>query len=505
MLSAAILANHTLIRKHRCRRGSIVLALALGVVASNNCSPTLAFVTRSQRLSYRIPFESSSSRLIMPVATRSRTTHGTIASTSLKAVPKSSQPPPRSTKKKDGKKPADTKSMPVVSARIDVPNVSSSSSTVSSLTSFTSAASTTTVSTSSNERVLVPSSPPKRRRTSDNVKGSDEDGTLSPTCVTPTKSKASTRRGTSGTENDSKDEFVPSGLVTPLPPSVVKKSVQRKKASPVAARAKRSLKKKLQQRDPPLDWEATFELVHELRADRTAPVDSDGAEQLGQVELGPKVWRFQVLVALLLSSQTKDAVVGDAMRALQHHGLTVEHIHHDTSHEQVNALIGKVGFHNNKTKYLKQIVDILLREYGGDIPTTAADMMTLPGMGPKMSFLVESIAWNVTTGIGVDTHLHRMFNQLSYVTSKNPEQTRQQLESWLPRDQWSSVNLIWVGFGQEIQQQKEKSLRKALSCSQPIQALTLLKQLDFPISKEAKKYGLEQEISNVMNAIQPNH
>jgi endonuclease-3 len=298
---------------------------------------------------------------------------------------------------------------------------------------------------------------------------------------------------------------VPSGLVTPLPPSVVKKSVPRKKASPVAARAKRSLKKKLQPRDPPLDWEATFELVHELRADRTAPVDSDGAEQLGQVELGPKVWRFQVLVALLLSSQTKDAVVGDAMRALQHHGLTVEHIHHNTSHEQVNALIGKVGFHNNKTKYLKQIVDILLREYGGDIPTTAADMMTLPGMGPKMSFLVESIAWNVTTGIGVDTHLHRMFNQLSYVTSKNPEQTRQQLESWLPRDQWSSVNLIWVGFGQEIQQQKEKSLRKALSCSQPIQALTLLKQLDFPISKEAKKYGLEQEISNVMNAIQPNH
>jgi endonuclease-3 len=346
----------------------------------------------------------------------------------------------------------------------------------------------------SNHDNPVPSSPPKRRRTTDNRKGSngdDYENTLLPACVTPTKAKR-------GEENSSKGLFMPPGLVTPPPALVVKK-----KSSPQRNKAKN--KKPPQQRSAPLDWEATFELVHELRADRTAPVDSDGAEQLGQEELGPKVWRFQVLVGLLLSSQTKDAVVGDAMRALQQHGLTVEHIHHDTSHEQLNALIGKVGFHNNKTKYLKHIVELLLRDHGGDIPTTAADMMTLPGMGPKMSFLVETIAWNVTTGIGVDTHMHRMFNQLQYVDSKNPEQTRQQLESWLPRDQWSSVNLIWVGFGQEIQQQKEKSLRKALSCNRPIQALTLLKQLDFPISKEAKKYGLEEEVSNVMNDIQANH
>ena len=69
--------------------------------------------------------------------------------------------------------------------------------------------------------------------------------------------------------------------------------------------------------NPPKDWEKVYSLVEELRADRTAPVDSNGAEALPQRNLGDKVYRFQVLIALMLSSQTKDGIVGEVMRALQ--------------------------------------------------------------------------------------------------------------------------------------------------------------------------------------------
>ena len=81
--------------------------------------------------------------------------------------------------------------------------------------------------------------------------------------------------------------------------------------------------------------------MEELRQDKSAPVDNDGGEALPQRDLGDKVYRFQVLVALMLSSQTKDAVVGEAIRGLQIHGLTVENIS-ATSPEKLNELIRRV-------------------------------------------------------------------------------------------------------------------------------------------------------------------
>ena len=134
---------------------------------------------------------------------------------------------------------------------------------------------------------------------------------------------------------------------------------------------------------PPKNWEQLYSIVEELRADRTAPLDSDGGEALPERDQGDKVYRFQVLVALMLSSQTKDATVGEAMRALQKHGLTVENIH-ATESEVLNGLIRKVGFHNNKTVYLKKAAEMLINDYNGDIPPTAEEMMKLAGVGPKM-------------------------------------------------------------------------------------------------------------------------
>ena len=228
-------------------------------------------------------------------------------------------------------------------------------------------------------------------------------------------------------------------------------------------------------------------------------MDSDGGEALPQRHLGDKVYRFQVLVALMLSSQTKDAVVGDAMRALQEHGLTVDNIC-ATSPEKLNELIRRVGFHNNKTKYIKEAADVLKAQYDGDIPADAQEMMKLSGVGPKMAFIVENIAWNKCTGIGVDTHMHRMFNELKWVTSKNPEQTRIQLESWLPRDKWTKINYLWVGFGQEVQQFKPKMLQKALECSRPVDALKLIKQLGLDYKKEGSKLGFDEQIQAVLLA-----
>ena len=116
----------------------------------------------------------------------------------------------------------------------------------------------------------------------------------------------------------------------------------------------------------------------------------------------------------------------------------------------------------------------------------------------KMAYIIENIAWNRVTGIGIDTHMHRMFNELRWVKSKNPQQTRTQLEAWLPREKWRTVNKLWVGFGQEVQQFKPKLLRKALTCSRPNDALRLIKKLGLDYVKEGAKLNLTDEIRQAL-------
>ena len=77
---------------------------------------------------------------------------------------------------------------------------------------------------------------------------------------------------------------------------------------------------------PPENWERIYSLVEELRSDRSAPVDTEGGHELPEKHLGEVVYRFQVLIALMLSSQTKDAVVGETMRILQKVGLKYQRL-----------------------------------------------------------------------------------------------------------------------------------------------------------------------------------
>ena len=131
--------------------------------------------------------------------------------------------------------------------------------------------------------------------------------------------------------------------------------------------------------------------------------------------------------------------------------------------------------------------------YVGDIPQNAEELMKLPGVGPKMAYIIESIAFNKSSGIGIDTHMHRIFNQINWVKSKTPEKTREQLEGWLPREKWNEINYLFVGFGQEAQQQKEKILLKAIRCSRPKEAINLLKRVGVDCKAVATKCDVLEE------------
>ncbi|CAH8833518.1 unnamed protein product [Trichobilharzia szidati] len=105
-----------------------------------------------------------------------------------------------------------------------------------------------------------------------------------------------------------------------------------------------------------------------------------------------------------------------------------------------------------KAVYIKKTCEILKEKFDSDIPRNVKELCTLPGVGPKMAHLAMQCAWKEVTGIGVDTHVHRIVNRLRWTKkpAKTPEETRVMLEEWLPSDYWREINWLLVGFGQQI-------------------------------------------------------
>lgn len=201
----------------------------------------------------------------------------------------------------------------------------------------------------------------------------------------------------------------------------------------------------------PQNWQQQLANIRIMRSKKDAPVDQLGAEQCYDITAPPKVRRYQVLLSLMLSSQTKDQVTAGAMQRLRAQGLTVESIL-QTDDDLLGRLIYPVGFWRSKVKFIKQTTAILQQRYEGDIPASVAELVALPGVGPKMAHLAMAVAWGTVSGIAVDTHVHRIANRLKWTKkmTKSPEETRRNLEEWLPRVLWSEINGLLVGFGQQI-------------------------------------------------------
>ena len=270
-------------------------------------------------------------------------------------------------------------------------------------------------------------------------------------------------------------------------------------ASPKSPRSPRAPFEPL---EPPAGWRRTWDCVRELRADRSAVVDSMGCERLAEPGASDEDRQYQTLVSLMLSSQTKDTVNAATMAKLIARGLSVDKILDEIPEAEFHEMIKGVGFHNVKTKTIREATRRLRDDHGGKVPRTMDELLALPGVGPKMALLVMKCAFDIVVGVSVDTHVHRICNQLGWTggepttdkasfATKDPEKTRQAIESWMPTDIWGDVNLLLVGLGQEVQTEKPKLLRKALAASDPAFALGLLVALGVDVVKVAKKEGID--------------
>jgi endonuclease-3 len=157
---------------------------------------------------------------------------------------------------------------------------------------------------------------------------------------------------------------------------------------------------------------------------------------------------FHILIACVLSLRTKDqttaeastrlfALAGDPARMVR------------LPLRRIERAIYPVGFYRNKAKQIREICRRLLEVYGGRVPDSIDELLTLHGVGRKTANLVATVGYR-KPGICVDIHVHRISNRWGYVRTKTPEETEQALRKKLPRRYWITFNDLLVPYGQNL-------------------------------------------------------
>jgi endonuclease-3 len=158
---------------------------------------------------------------------------------------------------------------------------------------------------------------------------------------------------------------------------------------------------------------------------------------------------FQVLIATLLSARTQDATTHAASMRLFRRGRTPRTLA-KLSVKDIETLIYPVSFYRNKARFVKATCEKLVKEFGGRVPSTLEQMVTLPGVGRKTANLVMILAHGSQQNICVDTHVHRIANRLGWVRTRLPEQTEQALYANTDARWWPYINLYLVTWGQNV-------------------------------------------------------
>jgi endonuclease-3 len=158
---------------------------------------------------------------------------------------------------------------------------------------------------------------------------------------------------------------------------------------------------------------------------------------------------FQILIATMLSAQTRDPVTAAASRRLFKVARTPRTMAKLTT-AAIQKLIYPVSFYRNKAVHVLETCNQIVRRFGGVVPRTMEDLLTLPGVGRKTANLVLILAHNSGDNICVDTHVHRISNRLGWVATRTPEETERALYAAADRRWWPLINLYLVTWGQNV-------------------------------------------------------
>lgn len=144
---------------------------------------------------------------------------------------------------------------------------------------------------------------------------------------------------------------------------------------------------------------------------------------------------WELLVATILSAQCTDKLVNEVTPGLFRKYPTIRDFA-AVSQEELAADIRPTGFFNNKAKSLIGAARKVLADFGGEVPRTLEELVTIPGAARKTANVVLGTAYGIASGVVVDTHVQRIAQRLDLTKNTDPVKIEPDLMQVVPRDRW---------------------------------------------------------------------
>ncbi len=158
---------------------------------------------------------------------------------------------------------------------------------------------------------------------------------------------------------------------------------------------------------------------------------------------------LELLIATELAAQSTDERVNMVSRDLFRKYRSVED-YATVSEEDLEQDIRSTGFYRNKAKNIRAASQRIITNYGGEVPRTMEDLLTLPGVGRKTANVVLGNAFGIIVGFVVDTHVGRLARRFGWTTNEDPVKVEQDLMRIVPRKDWLDLSHLMIYHGRAI-------------------------------------------------------
>jgi endonuclease-3 len=158
---------------------------------------------------------------------------------------------------------------------------------------------------------------------------------------------------------------------------------------------------------------------------------------------------LEMLVATILSAQTTDEGVNKVTETLfAKYRKPQDYL--EVPESELAADIKPTGFFNQKTRSLRGAAQRIVEAYGGNVPDTMEDLITLPGVARKTANIVLGNAFGKVEGVAVDTHVRRVSQRLGFTHENDPDKIERDLMRLIPRERWFDFTYVLIDHGRTI-------------------------------------------------------
>ncbi|HVD68835.1 MAG TPA: endonuclease III [Actinomycetota bacterium] len=158
---------------------------------------------------------------------------------------------------------------------------------------------------------------------------------------------------------------------------------------------------------------------------------------------------LECLVATILSAQCTDEKVNEVTATLFKKYRRAED-YLAVPEDELKADIKPTGFFNQKAASIRAACQRIVEVYGGEVPGTMEDLLTLRGVARKTANIVLGNSFGVVEGVAVDTHVKRLANRIGFSNESDPVKIEQDLMRLIPREKWFSFTYVLIDHGRAI-------------------------------------------------------